>query len=381
MIEMKINKFILLFSSLFICFFPISSCSLNRNKNEFIFLLTNSFKNNELEYINLLQEEFDKNKKNTKYENIEIKLKLKILNNNQAKIDSILNGIADFCYLPSSLIINNNLQKKISPYIQTYTTSFKFDSTFSEYIHGMSDDPLREIANNMQNLSFGNNYSFPFKNWKDQKGEQPNYDWNGNRYNYFYNQEKLVDFYRGMIVLSGPDEKINKAIEYWEKKDWNSFRNLGIILGDANSYGSFKLQENLISNHFNLKNFSFQKDMMLNSNKYITDLVGGEKIGKNENFIISFLDEGSFAWTHNFSNINHFNPINNWKIKILTVTNPMKYDIGCFRLNIDKELLNLVSYSIINLHNDIYGPTVGYNGYKIIENFNKEVYDQIYRFL
>ena len=60
----------------------MSSCSLNRNKNEFIFLLTNSFKNNELEYINLLQEEFDKNKKNTKYENIEIKLKLKILNNN-----------------------------------------------------------------------------------------------------------------------------------------------------------------------------------------------------------------------------------------------------------------------------------------------------------
>lgn len=358
-----------------------TSCSSNNNQIVFALKYSTNSETNQ-KFVDKLKTQFDTLKQETKFKDKNFNFVVKSVDDNSSKRDLVLNGSANFAFLTAGSIVDEGIYSKLKPMVQTMTTAFKFDTDMSKvYVDGSESDPLRTIANQMQKASFGETYQYPFDSWKDNAGTQPNYNWNGIRYNDFYNEEKVIDGYRGMIILSGTDEQITNATNYWNSKDWNSFRNLGIILGDSSSQGNYKLQEKLIRTHFNLGNdWTIASDKAQNQNKYESDPYGTEKIGKNENYVISFTDEASFAWTNNNLNKESYRPRTGAKLKILTVTNPYLYDIGVFSSNIDSELAKLISQSMVNLYenkDNNYGDGLGYNGYSIINNFKTDVLDRL----
>ncbi|CRH25633.1 High affinity transport system protein p37 precursor [Chlamydia trachomatis] len=63
-------------------------------------------------------------------------------------------------------------------------------------------------------------------------------------------------------------------------------------------------------------------------------------------------------------------------MEALIVTNPIPYDVGVFRKSVNQLEQNLIVQTFINLaknKQDTYGPLLGYNGYKKIDNFQKEI--------
>lgn len=389
---MKLNFLKIMMVNLF-GIVPIFLSSCGYDENNYVFVLSGTSNNGDYnKFAKDIQSTFNKlkneNKKYKNLSNITITIKGDI-DDNQSKKDLIENGSADFAFISSKSLIANDFYKKVNPLIQTLTTSFVFDDDMNKvYENGQENDPLITIANNMQSLSFGQDYSYPFNSWNDDKKVdsnnevvQPFYDWNGIRYNAFYNEDNssLVNGYRGMIVLSGTDNQINNAIEAWNNKNWEDFRNLGIIVGDSSSSGTYLLQEQLIKKHFNLSssNWTIAEDKLKHPDKYETDSNGGtSKIGKYSNFVISFTDEGSFAWTHNNKDSSDFSPREEAKIKILTVTNPAIYDVGIFNKYVNKEVAELITESIIYLYknnDNLYGEGLGYNGYSQITDFDNQV--------
>lgn len=381
----------LFYKTIGVCAFSIttpvflSSCSYV-DKNTYTFVLSSTAnKGSATKFVNDVQNTFNNLKEeDAKYSNLEdIKIELKQVNDNKSKKDLLENGTGSFAFMTSQSLREKNFYKKVSPSIQTLTTPFVFDLDMSKtYSDGLDNDPLRIIANDMQEKSFGKDYSHPLSSWKDDKGPPPNFDWNGIRYNAFYDEQaELVNGYRGMIVLSGDDKQINDATNYWNKKDWNSFRNLGIIVGDETSSGNYKLQEKLIKTHFGFGNdWTIATDKKSNPEKYETDKYGTNKIGKSKDFVISFTDEGSFAWTHNTTTNVDYKPLEGSKIKILTVTNPGIYDVGTFSKAVNEDVKELMIKSIISLYqnnNNTYGEGLGYNGYSRIKDFEKEVLEPL----
>ncbi|MDE5774898.1 MAG: hypothetical protein K2H51_01045, partial [Malacoplasma sp.] len=308
-----------------------------------------------------------------------------VIDDNKAKRDLIENGVADFAFLTSKIITQDNFYQQVNSKIQTLTTAFTFDKNISdEYVNGKFDDtnqtdndPLRTIANEMQKASFGLNYEYSFSTWKDEgPAAPPQYGWNGIRYNAFYDVNSLISGYRGMIFLSGTEDKINQAINAWNNQDWESFRNLGIVVGEETSAGTYLLQEQLIKKHFNKdNNWTLAQDRKDNQEKYDLDSYGSSKTA-NPNYTIYFADEGSFAWTHNDGKSTDFSTEENGKIKILTSTNPAIYDVGVFSKNVNQKVADLLSESIVYLYetnNNLYGEGWGYNGYQLIKDVEKEV--------
>lgn len=348
------------------------SCS---SSNDFVLFLSEPVnQGKQIDFVNSIRNNLLELDVNKKYSNLNITYKT--VNDDLAKKQSLENGSGSFAFLKVQTLMNNDFYKNTNPLLQTLTTPFVFDLDMTRmYINGLNNDPLRIIANEMQKISFGMNYEYPHTNWTDNE-----YQWNGIRYNKFYSQDnQLVDGYRGMIVLSGTEESIKKAKNYWEIKDWENFRNLGIIVGKEESLGNYKLEELLLKKHFNLgNNWTIASDRLKHSDKYNTDSYGTELIGKSDK-VISFTDEGSFAWTHRNSNTTNYTPNNGFKIEILSVTNPCLYDIGTFSKYVDNNLANLLSQAILKTYkdkNNLYGEGLGYNGYKLISNFNKEVVEK-----
>ena len=368
----------------------ITSCS--SNDNNYVFILENTANQGDYnQFAKNVQDTFNELKtKDEKYKNLSnITITVKSgISDDQSKKDLLENGSADFAFLTSKSLVSSNFYNKVYPTIQTLTTSFTFDTDMSKvYLDGSDNDPLRVVANQMQKESFGTNYEYPFKNWQDDfqldasnNIIQPHYGWNGIRYNAFYDtNQSLVNAYRGMIILCGTQDQIDKVKEAWNNKDWQTFRSYGLVVGDTSSAGTYLLQEQLLRTHFNLgSTWTIAKDRLENSKYYETDANGGtSKIGVDSSFLINFTDEGSFAWTHNTINNNDYSPtIQDAKIEIFTVTNPLLYDIGVFSNYINKDVADLLTQSIIYLYssnNNLYGEGLGYNGYRQINDFTSEV--------
>lgn len=349
----------------------LSACS--NNNNNFVFFLSETVnKGNPSDFVNSVKKNLELLDVNKKFTNINFNYK--IVGDDLAKKQSLQNGSGSFAFLKVQTLMSNNFYKESNPLIQTLTTPFTFDLDMNKrYVDGSESDPLRVIASDMQKESFGINYENPHSSWTDET-----YQWNGIRYDKFYStKSNLVKGYRGMVLLSGPDEKIALAKQYWNDKKWNDFRNLGITVGKKESIGNYKLQELLFRKHFGMpKEWTLAVDETNNPNKYRVDEYGTELIGKNSDFLISFTDEGSFAWTHRDKNTTGYSPENNYKIEIFSVTDPSLYDVGTFSKYVDSELTKLISQSIVKTYEDsdnLYGEGLGYNGYEIINDFNLEV--------
>lgn len=366
--------FIFKFLSIFLASIPLFLTSCGENNNVTFILSEPANKGDVYQFIYDVQNTAKKIKENNqKYNSIkDFNIDVKITNNDFIKKTYLENGTGDFAFLKSKTIMDNKLYKYTNPKIQTLAIPFVFDKdNNSRYINGLENDPLRIIASDMQNISFGKKN---FKDWTDNE-----FQWNGIRYDKFYDlNANLINTYRGMILISGDNNQLKGVKDAWNKKDWNTFRNYGIITGESNSIGNFILQEKLLLKHFGNQFNTLIEDKSQNQNKYKVDSYGVEDVGKFSNFVISFSEEGSFSWTHNSQYSSSFRPINNNKIEILTVTNPGIYDIGVFNKSLNYKIVDLLTESIYqiykqNVNNNEYPSSLGYNGFSKIIDFKKEV--------
>lgn len=389
-----ISKLLVLTSGFIVIPTIVTACGTN-DENHYVFALSTTANQGDFnKFANDVQQTFNTLKTQEAYSQYsdlaDITISVNNIDDNDAKRDLVENGSVSFAFLTSKTLTKNNFYQQVNSKIQTLTTAFTFDTDMSKsYVNGLDPnddqetnkdgniDPLREIANNMQKASFGENYQYPFNTWKDAQGVAPNYNWNGIRYNAFYSKDQFISGYRGMIFLTGTDTKINQAIKSWDDKNWENFRNLGIMVGKDNSSGNYLLQEQLIKNHFTSlgNNWTIAEDRKSHQDKYDTDSYGTSKTN-NENFTIHFSDEASFAWTHYDGTTTDYSTISDGKIKILTVTNHALYDVGVFSKNIDTKVAELLSESMIYLYNNknnLYGQGLGYDGYQKINNIETEI--------
>lgn len=353
-----------------------SSCSFNQNNITFV-LSNKGYIGSEKEFVENIENQANLLiKTEDKYKELDpINIDYKISSDDKTKEALLANGSADFGFLKIKTVIDNNLYKdNYYPIIQTRTNPFVFDKDMEQrYLDGSENDPLIKIAKEAQEKSFGKK---PFSEWEDKE-----FGWNGYRYESFYDTDSTTAGYRGMILICGNEDKIKKIRESWNKKDWETFRNYGIIHGDINSIGNFKLQEKLLQKHFGKPELSLLEDKREHDGKYDFDKYGTEKLGDVEGFSIGFTDEGSFAWTNSKLNSGSFRTSQkDEKIEILSVTDPSIYDVGVFnkrKLNDLKiELISKSILKIVELDQNNYGAGLGYNGYSLIKDFQSEVLEK-----
>ncbi|WP_027122133.1 ABC transporter thiamine pyrophosphate-binding lipoprotein p37/Cypl [[Mycoplasma] imitans] len=272
-------------------------------------------------------------------------------------IDRVKANLTDLAFVSSSSIKSND--KDYIPKLQTLTRAFKFDNAPDFYESGKLDEKAAKTSELFNEI--------PYRNWTDQ-----NRMWDGNKYEYFYGPaDDLISFYRGMILIGGDQETLTKIKEAWTTKNWAMFSSYGIGGGRMSSNGRYIYPLNLLKKHFGNSNLTI--------NNYQS--IRGRDIGVNANIHIVFDDMNSFAWTQN-KNTNRpnytFDPNNaNSKVEILSFSDPALYDIGVFNKRLDNNVINALSNSIVELaknNEDPYGPTVGYNGYRVIDNVDTEVY-------
>ncbi|AZG68652.1 ABC transporter thiamine pyrophosphate-binding lipoprotein p37/Cypl [Mycoplasma struthionis] len=301
------------------------------------------------------------------------------VNFQQANADlasNILKGSSDVAVLTSGLYNASNNASELIPIVQTMTRALSFDLDSSKrYSDGSDNDELVKIAKKAEALFLEK----PYSEWNDEE-----YKWNGSLYQKFYAPaDTSVDFYRGLVMIQGTNEELTKIKEAWKNKDWNTFRNFGIVLGDKDSSSKYILPQALFKKHFNKKGneFSgFEVDKIEHSNKYNTGNIKDIGKGSLADFHIVFDDLGSFGYTHNIKGnekLNYYKPDNsNAKIEFLTVTDPLKYNVFVTSKRMSKDLRDALANSIIETwkaNEDDYGFKVGFNGYKIINDYQTEV--------
>ena len=265
-------------------------------------------------------------------------------------------------------------QSKIQPLIQTMTNSFKFDKVWSIYKKsGRNRDSDLKLIAAAQSRLFTGSYN------------AENSSWNETVYTNFYDTTRKVDFYRGVIWVFGP--KIAEVKKAWNNKNWNDFLNTGILHGGSKSGGRFQLQEKLLKKHFGKNAFTTLEEVMQKNPSKFKKAYASEMKNDGE-FSIAFDAEGSFAWTKRSSGgTTHFNVTN---AEVLVVTEPLKYDVGSFRSNMDPRQAKLIATAFIKLIEEaeaksgeektkalskIYGPNYGYNDYRLINNRKTELED------
>ncbi|WP_412031734.1 ABC transporter thiamine pyrophosphate-binding lipoprotein p37/Cypl [Metamycoplasma buccale] len=287
---------------------------------------------------------------------------------------NIIKGASDIGVMTSYLFNSSSHKKNLIPILQTLTHAFKFDKFFSKYKNGLSNDPLVEIAKKAEEM---------FNRKKFSDWDKKEYEWDGSKYKYFYDEKSLVDFYRGLVMIRGNEKILKEIKKAWENKDWNTFRNFGIVTGKKTSGSKYILQQALFKKHFNKEGnrfTSFEEDRLNHKDKYKEGRARDIGKGELKNYHIMFDDLGSFAYTNNQKNnkkLDYYSPENKEeKIEFLTVTEPLKYNVfvaSKFLNEIKRKLLAKAIYNVWKNNLDSYGPRVGFNGYRIIQNPDLEV--------
>lgn len=365
------NKRIFLLTNLLL---PIPSFfSIACTKNVFTFSINKPWSTNKLnfKFFDNIIKEYNNLLKNNNLSNVK-KYNISYKNDNNDLAQELIKGSATLASITSSLFYRN--KEHLSPLLQTLTYAFKFDLDGNKYYSSNNNgDDLIKIAKEAQKMF----ETKKFNNWGHSE-----YEWDGSKFNYFYSKD-LIDFYRGNIMMWGNKSTIERIKKAWVEKDWNTFRNFGIMTGKENSASKYLLQEQLFKKHFNLPNnkfTSFALDRQKNPNKYKTDKAKNLSKGENKNYHIVFDELGSFAYTNNKKNnkqLDYYsceNPED--KIEFLTVTNPIKYNVLATSNSLSQKKRELLAKAIYNIWKngyDDYGKTVGFNGYKIIKNYYKEV--------
>lgn len=258
--------------------------------------------------------------------------------------------------------------------LQTLTHAFRFDPLPVYYQDGSFGDYLLSWARK-QNALF---HSMPFSQWKDTA-----FGWNGIRYNDFYTTQ-LIDFYRGSIWIRGSEEKLRKIQEAWQAKDWRTFRSFGILLGEPRHNTRWKLPEALFKKHFNLPNNTFTDfltEQMQHPDLFRNDKAWFMASRLNQNYHIAFDDEASFAWTLSTSqNASYYTAPPKQKIQIFLLTDPLLYDIAVVNNSLDPLQRELIAQTFLEMAQqgiDTFGPSIGFNGYRKVQDEEKEFFSRM----
>ncbi|MXR06109.1 DNA repair protein [Mycoplasma flocculare] len=280
----------------------------------------------------------------------------------------------DFAISDAITTIEEDPEKELYNGLQTLTWAFKnsLDNPIF-YKDGSKNDPLRKSAKQLDNLF----NKIPYNEWSNKKNDPQK--WDGIAYRFLYdetNPKRLISYYRGMIMIAGDENVRNEIKKAWDEKDWEKFRNFGIIHGKLTSAGKFKMQNFIIKKHFknNLKARTINEDRKNHPDKYLQ--AEGSVIGQDPKYKIAFDDEASFAWTESTKDGKQYT-LNkkDGKIEIFILTNPASYDIGSFRPGFNRIQANMISEAFVNLAKngrDTYGQNVGYNGYRKINQTDPE---------
>lgn len=245
------------------------------------------------------------------------------------------------------------------PILQTQTRAFKNDTNIN-----YDFNQLKLIAKNFNDVF----NDIPYNQWSNKLEDKQK--WNGSIYQFLYEDiNQKVDFYRGMIMIEGTEQEKEKIKQAWNNKDWNAFKNFGIIHGKTSEFGSFKMQEFLLKKHFNLSENTFttlSEEIQKYPNKFSNKQ--GYTLGQDSQYKIAFDDAVSYAWTKNDNDKTKYTSKNNeGSIEIFIVTEPLLYDLGIVRSKLPKIQQDMIQKTFINLsekNKDLYGPLIGYNGYK-----------------
>lgn len=374
---MKHKKIILLLTSgALLLSAPLIAASCNQNddsnKKTVLKFAVNApwFGNNNHNFFKEIIKEFEKQtERKTESE-------VKYISENNDLVSLIKKGTSNIAVLTTPLFVlqsKNIKNNNMVPIIQTMTRAFKFEKNYDDrYSDGSENDKLRKIAKKLQDLFDAK----PYAEWTNEE-----YQWDGNIYKYFYGAEdELVEHYRGLVMIQGTKEEREAIKNAWNSKDWNAFRNFGIITGKQTSGSKYILQEALFKKHFNLEDnkfISFAEDKLHNSDKYTEDKAKNIAKGALKKYHIVFDELASFAYTNNKKGAYYTPEDANVKIEFLTATDPLKYNVIVVDKNAFSRIeINTLKNIIINIwrdRKDDYGPTVGFNGYKIIEDPEAEV--------
>ncbi|MDC4182115.1 ABC transporter thiamine pyrophosphate-binding lipoprotein p37/Cypl [Mycoplasma bradburyae] len=272
-------------------------------------------------------------------------------------VDRVKSNLTDLAFVSSSSIKKSDVQTV--PKLQTLTRAFKYDNSPDFYEANTLGDKAKKTSDLFNEIAY--------KDWTDQ-----NRMWDGNKYEYFYGPANdLISFYRGMILIGGDETTLMGIKKAWTEKNWDAFSAFGIGGGKMSSNGKYIYPMNLLKKHFNNKSLTIPNYQS----------VKGREIGNNKEVHIVFDDMNSFAWTQNKNKTTPYYTFDvskpEEKVEILYFTDPALYDIGIFNNRLPSDIINALSESIVELaknNEDPYGPTVGYNGYRVINDANTEVY-------
>ncbi|VEU78575.1 High affinity transport system protein p37 precursor [Metamycoplasma arthritidis] len=291
--------------------------------------------------------------------------------------NNLVKGASNVAILTPTVFYNNKDRDSVVPFIQTLTKAFNFEKENSYYKNGKeNEDDLRKLAATAQKAFEAKKYL----EWDDQS-----YGWDGTKYTRFYDLNKTIEYYRGVVMIWGNEDTKTKIKKAWDEKDWNTFRNFGIVTGKKTSASKYKLQEALFKKHFTKKGnefTSFGEDMLKNADKYQQG--DGHNISKGSlsKYHIVFDEFGAFAYKHNSykgKKLDYYSTNNeDEKIEFLTTTEAMKYNMYVAKKSLDQKTIDLLAKAIINVHKngkDNYGPRIGFNGYKQIKDIKQEVID------
>ncbi|MBN4083423.1 hypothetical protein JXZ92_01120 [Mycoplasma sp. CSL10137] len=308
--------------------------------------------------------------------NPELKLDINIKGEEtyENQIQSIQKGETDIVFLNSASIYEkkDDLLKRSGGklFLQTYTRKFEGQNSNEQiYVDGSNDDPLRIIANNEYEV---------YKN-KDNFINS----WNGAIYeNLYQSKDSLTPFQRGVIILVADEKTKEEIIKAWNEKDYEKFISYGIGVGDQSSGSKYILPQALFKKHFgnNYRSFlNLKQDP--NTQSFIKTAKFKDKdVEKNLHI---FLDnEGKYAYTSK-SKLNDYYQSNirpNENVYFLTVTDVFPYNVGLKSKRISDEYAFDIGTALINLSKkgkDIFGTSNGFNGYKLIEDADREFWDVI----
>lgn len=296
-------------------------------------------------------------------------LKITDNDNNEAKLTSLKSGKIAFTILNVQHAVTEAANKDIVSGLQTLTTSFKNDDQLLSYKNDNG-------ANYLQNTApkWVNDYLLtkPFQTWGEAE------KWNGTRWDFLYDTTKTVPFYRGMIMYVGDDATRAEIKRAWDNQDWEKFYKFGIVHGKSTSQGKYIIINKLFKDHFpSLSNVS---DPIASIPAEYREQKDGNQIGVLTGKRIFIDDMYSFAWQNNKDQnvkANIFNPPAGEKIQILSLTNPLFYDIMMFNSKVindaTRQLIEDTFIELSKTGKDSYGVNSGYNSYRKIGDFQKEV--------
>ncbi|QJG66847.1 ABC transporter thiamine pyrophosphate-binding lipoprotein p37/Cypl [Mycoplasma phocoenae] len=328
------------------------------------------FKKENVQFFKNIEKRFNELKKdNKKLKNKpDIVIDFKLNNSRQSIFNDVLTASSAVSF-PSSVFLNlnKNAEQKnidaVEPILLTTTYAPIYDNKDLFYV---SDRATLESNAVKMTKRFN---ELPYKDWTDS-----NRLYDKKVYQYFYEPNQHVKFQRGAVYITGDESTLKAIKQAWKNKDWNAFRNFGIVkYKDKNSSSKFLYPEFLFKHHFNQENnkfIGFNEDQSSHNNKYLN--YPDKESARNmyqpnyEKFHIFLGEENEFAYHHNSKNKQYFSKVNE-RVEILTLTDPYLFNVVVVDKNMNAEQMKLLKQSIKEAQDD-YGKLIGITGYLGLED-------------